>query len=89
MVKEKALEPVNNNNLSIGLIFGLVTQGAAIVWTVSMMMSDIEDNREDIIKNQLNIQRLNLAVQTQAISNARIDENIKAIRDIMERSPWD
>jgi hypothetical protein len=87
MVKEKALEPVNNNNLSIGLIFGLVTQGAAIVWTVSMMMSDIEDNREDIIKNQLNIQRLNLAVQTQAISNARIDENIKAIRDIMERSP--
>jgi hypothetical protein len=87
MVKEKALEPVNNNNLSIGLIFGLVTQGAAIVWTVSMMMSDIEDNREDIIKTQLNIQRLNLAVQTQAISNARIDENIKAIRDIMERSP--
>jgi hypothetical protein len=81
------LEPVNNNNLSIGLIFGLVTQGAAIVWTVSMMMSDIEDNREDIIKTQLNIQRLNLAVQTQAISNARIDENIKAIRDIMERSP--
>lgn len=87
MADKKALEPVNNNNLSIGLIFGLVTQGAAIVWTVSMMMSDIEDNREDIIKTQLNIQRLNLAVQTQAISNARIDENIKAIRDIMERSP--
>ena len=87
MAGEKSLEPVNNNNLSIGLIFGLVTQGAAIVWTVSMMMSDIEDNREDIIKTQLNIQRLNLAVQTQAISNARIDENIKAIRDIMERSP--
>tara|TARA_R110002096_G_C14619888_1_gene724067 strand:- start:2438 stop:2701 length:264 start_codon:yes stop_codon:yes gene_type:complete len=87
MADEKALEPVNNNNLSIGLIFGLVTQGAAIVWTVSMMMSDIEANREDIIKTQLNIQRLNLAVQTQAISNARIDENIKAIRDIMERSP--
>lgn len=87
MADKKALESVNNNNLSIGLIFGLVTQGAAIVWTVSMMMSDIEDNREDIIKTQLNIQRLNLAVQTQAISNARIDENIKAIRDIMERSP--
>lgn len=87
MADEKDLEPVNNNNLSIGLIFGLVTQGAAIVWTVSMMMSDIGANREDIIKTQLNLQRLNLAVQTQAISNARIDENIKAIRDIMERSP--
>ena len=76
-----------SKTVPIGLIVGLITQGAAIVWTVSMMMSDIEDNREDIIKTQLNIQRLNLAVQTQAISNARIDENIKAIRDIMERSP--
>jgi len=87
MPNEKSLKPVNNNNLSIGLILGLVTQGAAIVWTVSMMMSDIEANREDIVESQLNIQRLNLAVQTQAISNARIDENIKAIRDIMERRP--
>ena len=72
-------------NISVGLIVGLLTQGAAIVWTVSMMMSDIEDNRDEILANQANIQRLNLAVQTQAISNARIDENIKAIRDIMER----
>ena len=76
-----------SKSVPFGLIIGLITQGAAIVWTVSMMMSDIEANREDIIKTQLNIQRLNLAVQTQAISNARIDENIKAIRDIMERSP--
>ena len=76
---------VTPTNISLGLILGLLTQGAAIVWTVSMMMSDIEDNRDEILENQANIQRLNLAVQTQAISNARIDENIKAIRDIMER----
>ncbi len=76
---------VTPTNISLGLIIGLLTQGAAIVWTVSMMMSDIEGNRDDILYNQANIQRLNLAVQTQAISNARIDENIKAIRDIMER----
>ena len=76
---------VTPTNISLGLIIGLLTQGAAIVWTVSMMMSDIEGNRDDILSNQANIQRLNLAVQTQAISNARIDENIKAIRDIMER----
>ena len=76
---------VTPTNISLGLIIGLLTQGAAIVWTVSMMMSDIEGNRDDILANQANIQRLNVAVQTQAISNARIDENIKAIRDIMER----
>ena len=72
-------------NVSVGLIVGLLTQGAAIVWTVSMMMSDIEQNRSDIYQNQVNIERLNAVVQAQAISNARIDENIKAIRLIMER----
>lgn len=76
---------VTPTNVSIGLIAGLLTQGAAIVWTVSMMMSDIEDNRNDIYQNQVNIERLTQVVQAQAISNARIDENIKAIRLIMER----
>jgi 3-oxoacyl-ACP reductase-like protein len=76
---------VTPTNVSVGLIAGLLTQGAAIVWTVSMMMSDIEENRNDIYQNQINIERLTAVVQAQAISNARIDENIKAIRTIMER----
>jgi len=38
-----------NKSVPITLIFGLIVQGAAIVWTVSMMMSDIEDNSEEII----------------------------------------
>ena len=73
-----------NNNLSIGLILGLITQGAAIVWTVSMMMSDIESNRDDILETQSRITRLESAVNTQAVSMARIDENIKAIRGAVE-----
>lgn len=72
-------------NVSVGLIIGLLTQGAAIVWTVSMMMSDIDNNRKDIYQNQVNLERLTSVVQAQAISNARIDENIKVIRSIMER----
>lgn len=76
---------VTPTNVSVGLIAGLLTQGAAIVWTVSMMMSDIEENRNDIYQNQINIERLTAVVQAQAISNARIDENIKVIRQIMER----
>ena len=73
-----------SNNLSVGLILGLVTQGAAIVWTVSMMMSDIESNRDDILETQSRITRLESAVNTQAVSMARIDENIKAIRGAVE-----
>tara|TARA_B100000768_G_scaffold176994_1_gene190560 strand:+ start:333 stop:578 length:246 start_codon:yes stop_codon:yes gene_type:complete len=66
------------------LIFGLVVQGAAIVWTVSMMMSDIQENRKDIGQMQLRVSSLEDAVQDQAISLARIDENIKAIRGAVE-----
>ena len=37
------------------LLFGLLTQAAAIVWTVSMMLSDIESNRADIIQMQMKL----------------------------------
>ena len=66
------------------LLVGLVTQAAAIVWTVSMMMSDIQENRKDIGQMQLRVSSLEDAVQDQAISLARIDENIKAIRGAVE-----
>jgi len=49
-----------------------------------MMMSDIESNRDDIMETQSRISRLESAVNTQAVSMARIDENIKAIRGAVE-----
>ena len=69
----------------ITLIFGLLVQGAAIVWTVSMMMSDIEGNREDIVAIEQRMGRLEDSVQSQAVALARIDENIKAIRSSVEK----
>lgn len=66
------------------LLFGLLTQAAAIVWTVSMMLSDIESNRADIIEMQMRLAALEEIVQGQAIAMARIDENIKAIRNVVE-----
>jgi len=66
------------------LLFGLLTQAAAIVWTVSMMLSDIESNRADIIQMQMKLVALEEIVQGQAVAMARIDENIKAIRNVVE-----
>ena len=74
-----------SKSVPITLIFGLLVQGAAIVWTVSMMMSDIENNREEIIVLEERIGRIEVSVQNQAISLARIDENIKAIRSSVEK----
>ena len=74
-----------SKSVPLGLIIGLITQGAAIVWTVSMMMSDIESNRKAITETQMRVSRLETSVQNQAVSMARIDENIKAIRSAVEK----
>tara|TARA_E500000318_G_scaffold77136_1_gene71882 strand:- start:169 stop:441 length:273 start_codon:yes stop_codon:yes gene_type:complete len=74
-----------NKSVPITLILGLLVQGAAIVWTVSMMMSDIEANRDDIISLQQRMARIETSVHEQAVSLARIDENIKAIRSSVEK----
>ncbi len=69
----------------VSLVVGLVTQGAAIVWTVSMMMSDIENNKEKITTLTDRIGTVEKAVQAQAVSMARVDANIEAIRTAVER----
>ena len=74
-----------SRSVPITLIFGVIAQAAAIVWTVSMMMSDIERNGEEIMRLQSRLSIVEDATQRQAISMARIDENIKAIRQSVEK----
>lgn len=74
-----------SRSVPITLIFGLIAQAAAIVWTVSMMMSDIERNSEEIMRLQSRMAIVEDATQRQAVSMARIDENIKAIRQSVEK----
>lgn len=73
-----------SKSVPITLIFGLLVQAGAIVWTVSMMMGDIERNMRDIMEVQITVSELEAIVQSQEVSLARIDENIKAIRDAVE-----
>lgn len=74
-----------SKSVPISLIFGLITQGAAIVWTVSMMLGDIESNRTNIKEMEVRVNKIEDMVHDQAVSMARIDENIKAIRSAVEK----
>ena len=67
------------------LLLGLVTQAAAIVWTVSMMMSDIDRNTENLNAFSERVTKVEQMVQSQAISMARIDVNIQHIRGAVEK----
>lgn len=74
-----------SKSVPLQVIVGLFIQAGAIVWTVSMMMSDIEKNMQDIMVLEITVSELETVVQSQQVSLARIDENIKAIRDAVER----
>ena len=67
------------------LLLGLMTQAAAIVWTVSMMMADIQQNTEKLISFSERVSKVENMVQSQAVSMARIDENIQHIRGAVEK----
>ena len=67
------------------LLLGLITQAGAIVWTVSMMMADIQENQTDIVEFGQRISKVEQMVQSQAVSMARIDVNIEHIRASVEK----
>lgn len=67
------------------LLLGLITQAGAIVWTVSMMMADIQENQTDIVEFGQRISKVEAMVQSQAVSMARIDVNIEHIRTSVEK----
>ncbi len=71
------------------LLLGLITQAAAIVWTVSMMMADIQQNTEKLIAFSERVNKVEVMVQSQAVSMARIDTNIEHIRGAVEKMAAD
>ena len=85
MTKEQNNSWHLSKSVPVSLILALVIQAAAIVWTVSQMQSNIEANAMSIVKIETRTEKLELAVQGQAVALARIDENIKAIRMSVER----
>jgi hypothetical protein len=74
-----------SKSVPITLIIGLITQGAAIVWVVTMMYGDIEKNNDRLSDLGNRLDKLEDIVFSQAIAMARIDENIKAIREDVHR----
>jgi hypothetical protein len=67
------------------LLLGLITQAAAIIWTVSMMQAEIQSNSDNLNAFSERVSKVEGMVQSQALSMARIDENIQHIRGAVEK----
>lgn len=74
-----------SRSVPISFIFAILLQTIALVWFVASMNTNIETNSKDIIRHETRITQLETVVQGQAVTMARMDENIKAIRDAVER----
>ena len=74
-----------SKSVPISFIVGILMQTVALVWYVSTLDSAIRQNSRDLTKHETRIESLERTVQTQAVALARIDENIKAIRDLVEK----
>jgi type VI protein secretion system component VasK len=74
-----------SKSVPISFIIGILMQTVALVWYVSTLDSAIRTNTRDLTKHETRIETLEKTVHTQAVALARIDENIKAIRDLVEK----
>jgi len=61
----------------------LLAQGAAVVWAVSSMVSDIQYNRAEIADVETNTARLADDIHENDVMIARIDANVTAIKEAL------
>tara|TARA_B100000780_G_scaffold99703_1_gene69642 strand:- start:1389 stop:1718 length:330 start_codon:yes stop_codon:yes gene_type:complete len=66
-------------------VLAIIGQTVALVWFVSALNSDIENNSRDIVRHEIRLIALENIVQSQAVTMGRMDENIKAIRIAIEK----
>ena len=73
-----------SKSVPASLIFAIVCQTVALIWFVANLSNDVEYNKIANIRQDTKIDTLEKVVQSQAVTMARMDENIGAIRDMLE-----
>ena len=75
-----------SKSVPITFILAVALQTFALVAYISSMDSNITSNTRDIARHEIRIAEMEKTTQELRVLNARIDENIKAIREMMETS---
>jgi hypothetical protein len=73
-----------SKSVPLSIIFAVVAQTVTLVWFIAGLDAAIGQNARDIVRHETRLETLEAIVQGQSISMARMDENIQAIRDIVE-----
>jgi hypothetical protein len=73
-----------SKSVPISFIFAILLQTMTLVWFIANLNSSVADNSREILRHETRIQSLESVVQSQAVAVARMDENIQAIRGMIE-----
>jgi cell division protein FtsB len=74
-----------SKSVPLSIIFAVVVQTVTLVWFIAGLNASIDNNARDIVRHETRLESLETSVQNQAISVARMDENIQAIRQMLEQ----
>ena len=73
-----------SRSVPLSMIFAIACQTVALIWFVATLRNDVDANQTKIVQLETRTETLSSMVQDQSVMIARMDENIKAIRDIIE-----
>lgn len=73
-----------SKSVPLTLIFAIICQTITLIWFVASLRNDVDANSKELVRQDTRITSLEAIVQDQAVTMARIDENIKAIRSAVE-----
>lgn len=74
-----------SKSVPISIIGAVIVQTVTIVWFIAQLNANVQMNTRDLMRHETRIDALETSVQAQAVSIARMDENIQAIRDMVEQ----
>lgn len=74
-----------SKSVPITLIVGLAAQFSGVIWMFSQMSSDIETNRERIVKVEAQVGQIEDTAQAQAVQLGRIETRLDALMDQSNR----
>lgn len=75
-----------SKSVPITFILAIIAQTTALIWFVATLRSDVDINASQILRHEVRLETVESIVQSQAVMLARIDENLKAIRNLIEQN---
>ena len=73
-----------SKSVPLTFVIAIFIQTISLVWYVSSLDNTIKNNEKGLVRQEVRLSSLEDVVQSQALTLARIDENIKSIRIMME-----